>query len=286
MKNQSVAHAVAPAKAFNIVLPQELVDKIDSIAKKEYLNRSELIREALKSYLNEASEGRKIHGHAAVARESGDFITALKFTDEAMAAYQKDKDKLGFAEVQADRFLTFNHLYQATGDRNYLILAKHAAESAVEIAEASGDKSALALPYFNLAKAQQELGEQKEAVESFKKALENLIKNPPAHHKVEERPAMVADFKNHLAAAEYKNGDKSALQRAEQAAEELEKNPDISDYNQHVWSSGAHMRIAKMLKKDNPEKAKKHLEEAKKIIDNDPRLTLRLAQWQKLAKDI
>jgi len=137
-----------------------------------------------------------------------------------------------------------------------------------------------------LAKAQQEFGEQKEAVESFRKALENLVKNPPAEHMADKRPAMVADFKNRLAVAEYKNGDKFALIRAEQAAEELEKNPDISDYNQNVWLSGAHMRIAEMLKKDNPDKAKKHLAEAKKIIDSDPRLTLRLAQWQKLAQEI
>ncbi|MBI3092722.1 MAG: ribbon-helix-helix protein, CopG family [Candidatus Levybacteria bacterium] len=38
-------------QAFNIVLPKELVKKVDAMAKKEYRNRSELIREALRVYL-------------------------------------------------------------------------------------------------------------------------------------------------------------------------------------------------------------------------------------------
>lgn len=38
-------------QAFNIVLPKELVKKIDAVAKREYRNRSELIREAVRGYL-------------------------------------------------------------------------------------------------------------------------------------------------------------------------------------------------------------------------------------------
>ena len=40
----------------NIALPRELVKKTDQLAKKEYKNRSELIREALRLYLQEAQE--------------------------------------------------------------------------------------------------------------------------------------------------------------------------------------------------------------------------------------
>ncbi|MDP3726756.1 MAG: ribbon-helix-helix domain-containing protein [bacterium] len=39
------------SQTFNIVLPKELVKKVDAMAKKEYRNRSELIREALRVYL-------------------------------------------------------------------------------------------------------------------------------------------------------------------------------------------------------------------------------------------
>lgn len=49
------------------------------------------------------SEGRRIHGQAAHAREEGKHLDALKLHDEAMLAYQKDGDQLGLAEVLADR---------------------------------------------------------------------------------------------------------------------------------------------------------------------------------------
>jgi CopG family transcriptional regulator / antitoxin EndoAI len=38
-------------KTFNIALPTDLLQKVDQVAKKEYRNRSELIREALRVYL-------------------------------------------------------------------------------------------------------------------------------------------------------------------------------------------------------------------------------------------
>ncbi len=38
-------------KAFNIALPEQLVRKIDQTAKREYQNRSEFIREAVRVYL-------------------------------------------------------------------------------------------------------------------------------------------------------------------------------------------------------------------------------------------
>lgn len=230
------------------------------------------------------SVGRQLHGQAEQAREGGDFTKALELTDQAMVAYQKDGDSLGFAEVLASRFLTLRHLFESTGDRKYLILAKHSALSSVEIAQASNDKTALAIPLFNLAKSQETLGEIKEAVESYKQAVDNLVNNPPAVHKTEDRPAILADFQIHLSTCEYKNGDKSALERAEKALGELEQNPDISDYNQHVWVSGGHMRIAEVLMSDDPGKAKEHLQKAKGIIDGDPRLKLRLEQWQKLSQ--
>src|SRR3989344_438009 len=237
------------------------------------------------------SEGRRIHGLAAKARERGESVEAVKLAEDAMAVYQKEGDALGFAEALADQFLSLRHIFDKTGDRKYLLRAKHSAMVSVEIAEESGDKSALAIPYFNLAKAQDSLDELQEAVSSYKKAVELIVSDPPAVHKVTERPAIVADFKVHLATCEYKQsfstnkaGDESALERAEAALADLESHPDIEGYNQHVWVSGGHMRIAEMLREVNPVKAKEHLQKAKDIIDSDQRLTIRLSQWQKLAE--
>lgn len=47
-------------QTLNIALPKELVKKVDEVAKKEYRNRSELIREALRIYLQDMQEWEEI----------------------------------------------------------------------------------------------------------------------------------------------------------------------------------------------------------------------------------
>lgn len=231
----------------------------------------------------EISPARKIHKQALDAQERGDFIRSLELSDQAMAAYQKAKDKKGFAEIQALRFLTFRHLADSTGDRNYLIMAKFAALVSVELAKESKDKKALAIPLFNLAKAQETLGDIKLAVESFKEAVKNITQNPPQSH---NRPAVVEDFKVHLSTAEYRAGDKSALDRAEGALRRLKTAKGATDYERHVWVSGGYMRMAEAVKKDDPKKAAEYMEKAKEVIDSDSDLTIRLNQWKELAKKL
>lgn len=47
-------------QTLNIALPKDLVERVDELAKKEYRNRSELIRQALRKYLEEKSEWEQI----------------------------------------------------------------------------------------------------------------------------------------------------------------------------------------------------------------------------------
>lgn len=47
-------------QTLNIALPKDLVKKVDDVAKKEYRNRSELIREALRVYLTDKLEWEQI----------------------------------------------------------------------------------------------------------------------------------------------------------------------------------------------------------------------------------
>jgi tetratricopeptide (TPR) repeat protein len=225
------------------------------------------------------SEGRILHGKAEQAREKGDFTQALKQTDEAMLAYQAAGDKVGFAEVLSSRFLTLRHLYDKTNDRAFLILAKNTVLSSVQIARESGDNTALALPLFNLGKAQETLGELPDAVTSYKEAVEHMTANPPQRH---NRPSVLADMKVHLATAEYKTGDKAALARAEEALHELE-GTDEQKYEKDVWVSGGYMRLADMLRTEDSAKGAEALRKAKEIIDSNPDLTLRKGQWDKLA---
>lgn len=285
---------------FNIVLPKDLVKEADIQADKEYKNRSEVIREALKNYLARSSEGRKFHGLSEQLRESGHLAEALKLNDDAMIAYQQEGDVLGFTENLSSRNIALNHLYQKTGDKKYLILAEHTAHAAVEIAEETKDPKKLTSPLINLGMIQELLGELKEATKTYKKAVENITSNPSP---VYNRAAIIADFKVHLETCAYKTGDKSALKRAEEALKEFEKVDSLDDeryeaqggelkfnqegsYNYNVWLSGGHMRIAEMLSKDDPKKANYHLQKAKEVIDSDTRLSLRLHQWQKLAQKL
>ena len=47
-------------QTLNIALPKDLVQKVDETARKEYRNRSELIREALRVYLQDKEEWQQI----------------------------------------------------------------------------------------------------------------------------------------------------------------------------------------------------------------------------------
>lgn len=47
-------------QTLNIALPKELVEKVDQTAKKEYKNRSELIRQALMIYIDRRTAWDKI----------------------------------------------------------------------------------------------------------------------------------------------------------------------------------------------------------------------------------
>lgn len=223
-----------------------------------------------------SQNGRSIHAQAEHAREDGEFLQALKFTDEAMLAYSEDKDLAGFAEILASRFLTLRHLSDSTGDKNFLIIAKHTVMSSVEIAEKSADQSATALPKFNLAKIHEELGELDEAIKVYKEAISIMKANAPKEH---DRPAVIFDMENHLSVAEYKNGDQSAEQRAITAIESLRATNE-PQYTKDVWMSGGYMRLAEATKN------KEYLTKAQEIIDANEELVLRKKQLEKLSQKL
>ncbi len=225
-------------------------------------------------------EAKKLHADAEHNRERGNFVEALALTDQAMVAYLDEDNPAGFAEVIASRFLTLRHLFEKTGKRMYLILAKHEAQASVELADATGDKSAKVMPLFNLAKAQETLGEHAVAVGTYRQALEIMESDPPAAH---NRPCVVADMKIHLGISELNNGDDSAEARVKSAASELAAT-DEPKYNKDVWLSGAYLKLAEALRDKNRDAAKRYLDEAEKVIKANPDLSLRQGQWQKLAE--
>lgn len=233
------------------------------------------------------SEGRRIHGLAGQAREAGEHLKALQLSDEAMLAYQRDGDTLGFTEIIADRGIVLRHLYDDTSDKNFLYLAKAELTEAVRIARELGNKEALALPIYQLGNVEEALGNYSEAIKCFQETIDNTStegNNPNSNSPAHNRPAYLATMKAHLAYAEYKNGDKSAKVRMIQATQESEQAEDVDPTSKDTWVSGNYMSLAGMLKEDAPEEAREYLQKAKEIIDDNPKLTIRKAQWEKLSQ--
>lgn len=227
-------------------------------------------------------KGEALHSRAEQARERGDFVSALKNTDEAMVAYQQEGNIPKLAEVNASRFLAFRHLWEETGEKAYLVLAKHTAEAGVELAKLTGEESALALPLYNLAKAKVTLGEFEAAVSDFEEVLKIMETSPPKDH---DRVGVRADMKAHLGVARYRAGNRDGVGEVRQAIEELGKS-DEPRFNKDVWLSGAHMQLAETLKETNKEESALELARAREIIDDNPDLILRAKQWQKLATEL
>ncbi len=227
------------------------------------------------------STAHDFHVQAEEEREQGNLLESLELTDKAMIGYGEEENIHGFTEVQVSRANTFKHLFQQTNNTNYLVVALYNLQAALEIAKSAGKKEDLAMIYQGMGKILEQLERYSEAAEAFQWAVNYLISNPPGEH---NRPGVLADFKGHLAIAQYRAGDKSALARAEDALKELMVSGEdkVSDYNYNVWLSGAHMRIAEVVRDIDPSLAKEHLQVAKKIIDLDPRLTLRKGQWEKM----
>lgn len=77
-------------QSFNIVLPKELVRKVDAVAKKEYRNRSELIREAARVYLERRMEWDELFAYGrAAGKKLG--ITSEEDVNRIVSEYRHGK---------------------------------------------------------------------------------------------------------------------------------------------------------------------------------------------------
>lgn len=230
----------------------------------------------------DSEKGRQLHKQANIAMEEGDFLAALKFTDEALAVYVEEGDIFGAAEVLALQVLTFRHLWEKSGKKEFLDLAEVSATKSVRMAEKSGKPEAVAVPLHTLGKVCEDLGQWPEAAEAQQKALDIMTRTPPERH---NRPAFLAEIRTHLYADQYRAGDKGALFGLNEAIAALEADSTEPRYNRDVWLSGGYINKAKILKTDDPAEARGALDEARKIIEANPELKLRKEQWEKLAKD-
>lgn len=231
--------------------------------------------------MTDVSNGRKLHKLALDAQEAENFPEALYRVDDALIAYNDDDHDFDFAEGLAMRSLTESHLAAISKKpRRWLISAKHNAMAGVEIARESGDSQAVGIPLFQLAKILEKLGDYVNALKNYDEAIAILSTNPPEMH---GSPTSVANIKMNREICAYKNGDGDALDRVERILRELEATEGGTDYERKVWLSGGHLKMAEALRESDSSSAKAHLENARAIIESDPKLTIRRKELDKLA---
>ena len=68
-------------QTLNIALPKDLVKRVDEVAKSEYRNRSELIREALRIYINRMDEWNKIFKAGTAAAKKMEITSEKQIED-------------------------------------------------------------------------------------------------------------------------------------------------------------------------------------------------------------
>lgn len=222
------------------------------------------------------SSGLRFHELAEESREKDKHLEALKFIEEAIFNYQKEKDYSSLTKAIQSRFLTYRHLFFLTKDQSYAILAQKDSEASLSIAEKYNLTEIIGSCHFNLGKAAMILKNSEEAIKQYEMAIKKY------HGTNTER----GDYYYHLGEAFFENGQKEkGKETILKGLKEIKDNAsEVDPFLVHVWSSGCHLYLAKLLKKDNYQEAKEHFNKAKEIINSDEKLVIRKRQIEELSK--
>src|SRR3990167_4903241 len=218
------------------------------------------------------------HRQAEELRESDRHLDALKELDQAIVLYQEDKNYQGICEALQSRVLTFKHLYFLTKDAAFAIIAQKEAEASLEVAQQHNVGGKLGSCYFRLGEIAMIFDNFPQAIDWYQKALENY------QGSLSEK----GDYRYHLGEAQYRSGQKEEGKKTILAGlGEIQNGAsEVDPFLVHVWESGLHMKLADLLKDNEPAEAKKHLDEARVIAKSDPKLIIRRRQIEEVAKDL
>jgi len=155
-------------------------------------------------------------------------------------------------------------------DFSLAIIAKHDALSGLEIAEKFNLKDQIYRCYFRLGEMEMLFKNYKKAVNYYKKSL-SLYPNEDAQK---------GDFIYHLGEAQCLKGDtKNGLANLSSGLTKIRQYRDSTDsFLINVWESGCLMKLFVFTKDIN------YLNEARKIINADPRLIIRRRQIKNLVR--
>jgi len=225
--------------------------------------------------LNKLS-GKKLRTKGEKLREDEKYFDALNVLNQAIVKCQEESDHTTLVDVFKDITLTWKHLFLLTKDKAYAALAQKSAETMLSICQEFELKEKLSTSYFRLGETAMVIDNYKKAINYYKKALKVYV------GKLSEK----GDYRYHLGEVLYKNGEKKEGKKAMiKGLEEIRRGAHEWDpFYIHVWESGVHIRLAELLRNDEPREAREHLEKAREIAKADPKLVIRRRQVEELAK--
>jgi tetratricopeptide (TPR) repeat protein len=216
----------------------------------------------------------ELHKKADQAREEEKYDDALAFIKRAIDNYEEEKNYEGLSRAFQSRVLIYKHLFLLFGHQEYINLAAGDAGRSLKIAEEHNLTNVFGSGYFRLGEIAMLSQDYKKAIRDYGHALDLYVGTM-----VEK-----GDYRYHLGEALYKDGEKeNGKEIILQGLKEIQDNaPEVDSFLAHVWESGCYMRLADLLRMDEPEKAKEYLKKAKLISDSDEQLVIRRRQIKEL----
>lgn len=224
-----------------------------------------------------AMTATEMQKEADVLREAGESLKAIDLYNQAIVHYAEDKDYTDILRAMTGRLLSWKHLFYKTEDNIYAIFVKKEAEAMLEIAREYNLLDKLYLIHFLNGTSAILLKNYQIAEKEFSQAV--------GLYPIDN--AEKGDWTAHLGEAIYRNGRKEEGKKMIlQGVQKIEENSSqIDSFLFNVWVSGAYLRLAKLLKTDDPNESEFFLAKAKKIIDLDARLVIRKQQLESFLKD-
>ncbi|MBD3250319.1 MAG: hypothetical protein GF381_02000 [Candidatus Pacebacteria bacterium] len=209
----------------------------------------------------------KQHQQAEKLREQGQFYQALNLYQQVITQYLEKGEAAQTVGPLQGQALTYKNLYKLTTQTALLDLALGLIETSLKLAQR-----------FEL-KLEQEIGAGLKGEVFHLKGDLNQAKKwyQQAAELRSEQDALRGRYLYHLGAVEYQLGKKEQGRAdLEQGLALIRNNQDQFDrYTLDVWESGVLIELVKALKSDQPEAAKRYLQQARRIVDANPELKLR-----------
>jgi tetratricopeptide (TPR) repeat protein len=216
----------------------------------------------------------KLHKKADQAREEERYDDAFAFIKGAIENYRDEKNYEGLCKAFQSRVLIYKHLFLLFGSQEYLYLAKEDAKRSLDIAKKYNLTDVFSSGYFRLGEIAMLSKDYKKAIRNYSQALDLYC----------ETAAEKGDYRYHLGEAFYRDGKKEKGKKIIfQGLKEIQDTDvEVDSFLIHVWESGCYMRLADLLRDDNPGKAREYLRKAQEIAESDKKLVIRRRQIKEL----